>query len=116
MSLRVAGTPRDMTRQVRRTRVAGADADLDMVSGLLDELRELASASGRSRDQGRIYDFRVRWGIAIAGRLERLAHYHAAGALAPDERVRYEALRARLRESLPLMDRLAVPRPRVPLV
>ncbi|WP_169984246.1 MULTISPECIES: hypothetical protein [unclassified Microbispora] len=105
-----------MTQQTHKTRVAGVDADLDMLFNRVGELRELASDPERPPDGGRVYDFRVRWGIAIAGRLERLAHYHARGRLAPDERVRYEALRARLREALPLMDRLPVPRPRVPLV
>ncbi len=96
--------------------MAGVDADLDMLFDRVGELRALASDPERLRDGGRVYDFRIRWGIAIAGRMERLAHYHARGELAPDERVRYEALRAQLREALPLMDRLPVPRPRVPLV
>src|SRR5699024_3894679 len=96
-------------------RVVGADVDLDLLFAHVKALRELASDPEKAQDSARIYDFSIRWGTLLSGRLERLAHYHDRGELTPDEQARYEALRAELREAVPLIERLGLARPRVPL-
>jgi hypothetical protein len=89
--------------------VVGADADLDLIFAQLKALRELASDSGG----GRVYDFSIRWGTLLSGRLERLAYYYHHGELAPDEQARYESLRSELREALPLVELLGLAFPTV---
>jgi hypothetical protein len=99
----------------RSSRVKGADADLDLMFAAVQALRELASDPAQARDRARVYDFSIRWGTLLHGRLERLAYYHDRGELAPGEQERYQALRSALRHSLPLVERLGLARPRVAL-
>ncbi|WP_433501169.1 hypothetical protein ACQP1K_13170 [Sphaerimonospora sp. CA-214678] len=96
-------------------RVAGVAADLDMLFGEVEALRELAGDPQASADQARVYDFSIRWGTLLAGRLPRLEHYYRNGGLTPDERARYDALRVALREALPMVERLGIARPSIPL-
>lgn len=96
-------------------RVVGVTADLDMLFGEVEALRELARDPQASADPVRVYDFSIRWGTLLAGRLPRLEHYYRHGGLTPGERARYETLRAALREALPAMERLGVARPAIPL-
>jgi hypothetical protein len=95
------------------SRVVGADADFDLMFTQLKALRELASDPEAAQDSARVYDFSIRWGTMLHGRLERLAYYHGRGELAPDEQARYESLRCELREALPLLQRLGLARPKV---
>ncbi|MFD0899328.1 hypothetical protein [Actinomadura sediminis] len=88
----------------------GASEDLELLEEQVRALRELA---GDRPDGARIYDFGVRWGTFLAGRLERLEHYHRSGGLSVDERERYAGLRSRLSEVLPLIEELGLARPRV---
>ncbi|WP_443102785.1 hypothetical protein [Actinomadura sp. 3N407] len=90
----------------------GVSEDLELLEAQVRALRELA---GGERDGTRIYDFGVRWGTYLSGRLERLEHYHRGGDLSADEHERYTALRSRLREVLPIIDELGLGRPRIPL-
>lgn len=96
-----------------KPRVTGLDEDLDLLFAAVAALRGLA-ADDRA-DRGRVYDFAITWGTLLAGRLRRVDHYHRRGDLTPGERARYAALRAALREALPLMERLDIARPAVPL-
>lgn len=96
-------------------RTVAAGADLDLLFAHVEALRELAADSAKARDSARVYDFGIRWGTLLAGRLERLAHYHCRGELRPDDRARYDALRAELRDVLPLAERLGLARPTVAL-
>ncbi|HWR48195.1 MAG TPA: hypothetical protein VN327_11380 [Pseudonocardiaceae bacterium] len=93
----------------------GVDADLDLMFAAVTALRELASDPDKAQDSARVYDFSIRWGTLLHGRLERLAYYHGRGELAPQEQERYQALRSELRLSLPLVERLGLARPRVAL-
>jgi hypothetical protein len=95
--------------------VRGVDADLDLMFAVVRALRELASDPDKAQDSARVYDFSIRWGTLLHGRLERLAYYHGRGELAPDEQERYQALRVELRDSLPLVERLGLARPSVAL-
>jgi hypothetical protein len=101
--------------QTARSRVVGADADLDLLFSQIDALRQLASDPKAAQDSARVYDFSIRWGTLLHGRLERLAYYHSRGELTPDEQARYQSLRSQLRETLPLVKRLGLASPTVPL-
>lgn len=96
-------------------RIPGAARDLDSLFAAVAALRELAADTSKKQDSARVYDFSIRWGTMLAGRLERLAHYHGRGELRPRERERYERLRTELRDALPAMRELGLARPAVPL-
>jgi hypothetical protein len=102
-----------MNGEPASSHVVGADADLDLMFAKVKALRELASEPEAAQDSARVYDFSIRWGTMLHGRLERLAYYHGRGELAPDEQARYESLRGELREVLPLLKRLGLARPKV---
>lgn len=93
----------------------GLDNDLDLLFAQVQALRELASDPEKAQESAAVYSFSIPWGTMLSGRLERLAYYHSRGELAPDERARYDSLRAELREALPLVERLSLARPSVPL-
>ncbi|MDR7299892.1 hypothetical protein [Haloactinomyces albus] len=100
-----------MTDERANSRVIGADTDLDLLFAQVQALRELASDPDKAQDSDRVYDFGIRWAVLLYGRLQRLDHYHHRSELAPDEQARYERLRAELREAVPLVERLGLPRP-----
>ncbi|MBV9164259.1 MAG: hypothetical protein JO281_22540 [Pseudonocardiales bacterium] len=97
------------------SRVKGVDADLDLMFAAVKALRELASDPNTAQDSARVYDFSIRWGTLLHGRLERLAYYHGRGEFAPDDQERYQALCSALRDSLPLVERLGLALPSVAL-
>lgn len=98
-----------------RNRVVGVDNDLDLIFAQVQALHELASDPDKAQDSARVYDFSIRWGTLLHGRLERLAYYHGRAQLAPDEQQRYATLRSELRAALPLVERLGLARPSVAL-
>jgi hypothetical protein len=104
-----------MTEQIARRRVIGADADLDLMFKQVDALRELASRPEQAQDSARVYDFSIRWGTLLHGRLERLAYYYGRGELAPEEQARYESLRGELQRAMPMIERLGLARPSMAL-
>lgn len=94
---------------------AGIDADMGMVAGGIRALRELATDPVGSEDGARVYDFSVRWGVLMSGRLKRLEHYYQAGKLTDGQERAYRRLRADLGEATPLAEGLGLGRPTVPL-
>lgn len=100
-----------MSHESPSSRVVGVDADLDLAFAHVKALRELASDPGKAKDSALVYDFSIRWGTLLHGRLERLAYYHSQGRLAPGERARYDLLRDELRGVAPLAERLGLARP-----
>lgn len=80
----------------------------------LAALHELASDPATAADSDRVYDFSIRWGTFLAGRLQRLDHYADRGELDPLERERYAALQDALRAALPDVRRLGLARPARP--
>lgn len=91
------------------------DADLDMVFAGVEALRELAADPAKAKDGARVYDFSIRWGTLLSGRLMRLEYYYRAGDLTEDQERRYRELRRELREATPQIERLGIGRPTVPL-
>lgn len=93
----------------------GIDRDLDVIFAETGALRELASDPDKAQDGARVYDFSIRWGTLMSGRLKRLEHYHLAGELTEEEERRYRVLRSELKDATPLTERLGIARPTVPL-
>jgi hypothetical protein len=89
----------------------GIDRDIDMISAALEELNSLASDEQKARDDARIYDFSIRWGVLLSGRLQRLDHYHRAGELTRDQERRYRELKQELSEATPRAEGLGIARP-----
>ena len=93
----------------------GIDADLGMIFAETEALRELDSDRDKAEDSARVYDFSIRWGVLMSGRLMRLEHYYRAGDLTEDQERRYRKLRRELEDAMPLTERLDISRPTVPL-
>ncbi|MBZ4557303.1 hypothetical protein GBO17_04585 [Mycobacterium avium subsp. hominissuis] len=80
-----------------------------------EQIEALERLGGREDvDDERVYDLSIRWGVALAGRLPRMAHYSALGQLVEQDERRFQALCDRLRELSPLIDRFGLARPRLP--
>lgn len=84
-----------------------------MISEAVEALRDLASDP--DRDGSRVYDFSIRWGVLMSGRLKRLEHYYRAGQLTGEQERRYRGLRRELKDATPRIERLGISRPAVPL-
>ncbi len=93
----------------------GIDADLGMVAAGIGALRELASDPAKAEDGASVYDFSIRWGTLMSGRLMRLEHYYRAGELTEDQERRYRELRRKLGDATPQIERLGIGHPPVPL-
>jgi hypothetical protein len=89
------------------------DDDVEFLSEQLEKLRELGQqkeADDAFGDED-IYDFSVRWGTALSGRLPRLVHYSSLGLLDEADQRRFESLREELRRVSDLAEELGLPRP-----
>lgn len=95
--------------------VIGADADLDELFAQIDALRVLADGTQREPGRDEIYDFSIRWGTLISGRLPRLAYYNNRGELSPLQEQRFRTLCDELRSVRSLVDRLGIVQPRIAL-
>lgn len=93
----------------------GIEKDLGMVADGIEALRDLASDPEKADDGARVYDFSIRWGTLLSGRLKRLEYYYRAGELTAEQERGYRELRQALKEATPRMERLGVGRPTVPL-
>lgn len=93
----------------------GIDKDLSMVATGIAVLRELASDPADSKDGARIYDFSIKWGVLMSGRLKRLEYYYRAGDLTEYQERRYRELRRELKEAASLTEWLGIGPPTVPL-
>jgi hypothetical protein len=91
----------------------GIDRDIGLISAGVEELRQLASDRQKAQDSARIYDFSIRWGVLMSGRVQRLDHYHQAGELTQDQERRYGELREELRDAAPQAERLGLARPNI---
>ncbi|OBG58430.1 hypothetical protein A5703_03315 [Mycobacterium sp. E188] len=85
------------------------DADVELLAAQIQALEAL----GRKDlvEDGEVYDFSVRWGAVLAGRLPRLVHYSSLGLLDDADRHRFESLCADLSRVSESAERLGLPRP-----
>lgn len=104
-----------MSEKSGNARVVGVDADIGMVTAGIQALRDLVSDPEKARDSARVYDFSIRWGVLLSGRLKRLEHYYREGELSEEEEARYRDLRRELGDAMPLVERLGIGRPDIPL-
>jgi hypothetical protein len=100
-----------VTQERAASSPAGVERDLDLMFALVAALRALASDPDAAGDSARRYDFSIRWGTMVYGRLHRLAYHDGRGELAPPDRARYAELRAALVAALPLVEQLGVAHP-----
>lgn len=90
-----------------------AEADLHLLIDLVDALDALAgSADDDTVEEAVRYDFSIRWGTAMSGRLLRLAYYSDRGDLSTADHCRYERLCVRLEQALPQIERFRLAHPR----
>jgi hypothetical protein len=66
------------------------DDDIEWLTEQVEALRELGRQEHVS--DGEKYDFSIRWGTALAGRLPRLVHYSSRGLLEPADEYQFQAL------------------------
>ncbi len=85
------------------------DDDVEWLTEQIQALKQLGSQD--EVDDGEKYDFSIRWGTALAGRLPRLVHYSSRGLLAEADERRFQALCDELRGLSDLIDRIGLARP-----
>jgi hypothetical protein len=100
-----------MSAQPEDQTAIGVDDDVELIKRQIAALRELGQRGSVSEDE--IYDFSIRWGTVLAGRVRRLAHYSALGLLAEADTAKFQALREELAELSGLIDGFRLTRPRL---
>src|ERR1700739_3221893 len=82
----------------------------DDVEWLIEQIAALKQLGQKDEvTDGEKYDFSIRWGTALAGRLPRLVHYSSRGLLDDADERRFQALCDELRGLSDLIDRIGVP-------
>lgn len=91
------------------TTAIGVDDDFELLNEQIEALKKLGQKE--KLDEGESYDFSIRWGTALAGRLRRLVHYSCQGILSEAEERRFQALCDELRGLSDLIDRFELAQP-----
>lgn len=99
-----------MSTTAQRPGPTGIDDDLELLAGQIAALSELARIDDVT--EGRVYDFGIRWGAALAGRFRRLVHYSCLGALDEADERRFQSLCDDLRSVSDLIERFGLVQPR----
>lgn len=87
----------------------GIDDDFEWINEQIHALKQLGKKE--ELDEGESYDFNIRWGTALAGRLRRLVHYSAQGILNEADERRFQSLCDELRGLSELIDRFDLTHP-----
>jgi hypothetical protein len=99
------------TQNPTRTAV-DIDDDVELITGQIKALKELAQQDYQEPiSEGQRYDFSIRWGTVLAGRLRRLVHYSSLGELNDADLSRFHALCDELRTLSHLIDRFRLAQP-----
>jgi hypothetical protein len=85
------------------------DDDVEWLTEQIQMLKQLGQQD--DVDEGQRYDFSIRWGTALAGRLPRLVHYSSRGLLDETDERRFQALCDELTGLSDLIDRIGLPQP-----
>lgn len=91
------------------TTAIGVDDDFELIDEQIQALKQLGDKD--ELVDGERYDFSIRWGAALAGRLRRLVHYSAQGILSEAEERRFQSLCEELRNLTELIDRFDLTHP-----
>jgi hypothetical protein len=82
------------------------DNDVKLIAEQIKALKELALEDDEEPiSEGQRYDFSIRWGTVLAGRLRRLVHYGSLDRLSDADVRRFRALCDELRTLSHLIDR-----------
>ncbi|WP_375486004.1 hypothetical protein [uncultured Mycobacterium sp.] len=87
----------------------GVDDDFELINEQIQALKQLGAKDELA--DGERYDFSIRWGAALAGRLRRLVHYSAQGMLSEADERRFQSLCDELRGLSDLIDRFDLAHP-----
>lgn len=85
------------------------DDDVEWLTEQIQALKQLGEQG--DVDDGQKYDFSIRWGTALAGRLPRLVHYSSRGLLGEADELRFQSLCDELRGLSDLIERLGLAQP-----
>ena len=85
------------------------DDDVEWLTEQIQTLKQLGRQDEVSDSEK--YDFSIRWGTALAGRLPRLVHYSSRGLLDEADERRFQALCDELRALSELIDRIGLAQP-----
>jgi hypothetical protein len=85
------------------------DDDVDLLTEQIEALKRLGAKDELA--EGESYDFSIRWGTALAGRLRRLVHYSSRGLLTDADERRFQSLCDELRALSDLIDRFGLAHP-----
>ncbi|TAM65839.1 hypothetical protein [Mycobacterium sp.] len=100
-----------MSTTARKPEPIGIDDDFELLAEQIAALKELARLG--DVPEGQIYDFGIRWGAALAGRLRRLVHYSCVGMLDDAGQRRFQSLCDDLRSVSGLIERFGLTRPQL---
>ncbi len=98
-----------MSTAPHRPASSTVDDDLELLTEQLQALKQLAEQE--ENDSGQVYTVGVRWGVALSGRLPRLAYYSSLRLLDDADEARYQALCEELRSLSGQIDRFKFARP-----
>jgi hypothetical protein len=87
----------------------GVDDDFEWINEQIQALKQLGEKD--ELEEGESYDFSIRWGAALAGRLRRLVHYSSQGILSEADERRFQSLCDELRGLSELIDRFDLAHP-----
>lgn len=87
----------------------GIDDDFEWINEQIRALKELGDKD--EVEEGESYDFSIRWGTALAGRLRRLVLYSSEGILSEADEARFRSLCEELRGLSGLIDRFELAHP-----
>jgi hypothetical protein len=92
--------------------VVDIDDDVELITEQIRALKELGEKDDEAQiSEGQRYDFSIRWGTVLAGRLRRLVHYRSLGMLKEADERRFHALCDELRRLSHLIDRFRLAQP-----
>lgn len=91
------------------TTAIGIDDDFELLNEQIEALKKLGQK--KELAEGETYDFSIRWGAALAGRLRRLVHYSSQGILNEADERRFQALCDELRGLSDLIVRFELAQP-----
>jgi hypothetical protein len=100
-------TPQNDTRAA-----VNIDDDVELITEQINALKELQKKDDEEPiSEGQRYDFSIRWGTVLAGRLRRLVHYSSLGRLDDADERRFHALCDELGRLSHLIDRFRLAHP-----